>query len=51
MATEAASVEERERHREGREGVGAGRAFAWLLVITGAAGLPASWVITMLWTG
>ncbi|MCP3817061.1 vitamin K epoxide reductase family protein [Streptomyces sp. A3M-1-3] len=27
--------------------VGAGRAFAWLLVITGAAGLLASWIITL----
>ncbi|MER7666561.1 hypothetical protein ABTX78_34475, partial [Streptomyces sp. NPDC096193] len=27
--------------------IGAGRAFAWLLVITGAAGLLASWVITI----
>lgn len=28
-------------------GIGAGRAFSWLLVITGAAGLLASWVITI----
>ncbi|MGW7353776.1 vitamin K epoxide reductase family protein [Streptomyces phytohabitans] len=27
--------------------VGAGRAFGWLLIITGAAGLLASWVITI----
>ncbi|MGA5101211.1 vitamin K epoxide reductase family protein [Streptomyces lavendulocolor] len=27
--------------------VGAGRAFAWMLVITGAAGLLAAWVITL----
>lgn len=27
--------------------VGAGRAFAWMLLITGAAGLLASWVITL----
>ncbi|GGT52794.1 vitamin K epoxide reductase family protein [Streptomyces purpureus] len=29
------------------EGVGAGRAFAWLLVVTGAAGVLAAWVITL----
>ncbi|WP_418955999.1 vitamin K epoxide reductase family protein [Streptomyces tritici] len=27
--------------------IGAGRAFAWMLVITGAAGLLAAWVITL----
>ncbi|QGV81607.1 vitamin K epoxide reductase family protein [Streptomyces ficellus] len=27
--------------------VGAGRAFAWMLVVTGAAGLLAAWVITL----
>ncbi|MFD3441680.1 vitamin K epoxide reductase family protein [Streptomyces sp. NPDC058685] len=47
MATESVPVEERGRHREGREGVGAGRVFAWLLVVTGAGGLLASWVITI----
>jgi uncharacterized membrane protein len=30
-----------------RGGVGAGRAFAWMLVVTGAAGLLAAWVITI----
>ncbi|MEV5971188.1 vitamin K epoxide reductase family protein [Streptomyces sp. NPDC051921] len=33
--------------REDSRTIGAGRAFAWLLVITGAAGLLASWVITL----
>ncbi|WP_149184468.1 vitamin K epoxide reductase family protein [Streptomyces sp. TRM49041] len=28
-------------------GTGAGRAFAWMLVLTGAAGLLAAWVITL----
>ncbi|MEU7283127.1 vitamin K epoxide reductase family protein [Streptomyces sp. NPDC045431] len=28
-------------------GTGAGRAFAWMLVVTGAAGLLAAWVITL----
>ncbi|MEE1751121.1 hypothetical protein PUR26_01055, partial [Streptomyces sp. SP18CS02] len=28
-------------------GAGAGRAFAWMLVVTGAAGLLAAWVITI----
>ncbi|MER7111087.1 vitamin K epoxide reductase family protein, partial [Streptomyces sp. NPDC000229] len=27
--------------------VGAGRAFAWMLVVTGAVGLLAAWVITL----
>ncbi|MGW6457925.1 vitamin K epoxide reductase family protein [Streptomyces sp. NPDC055078] len=31
----------------GTGGIGAGRPFAWLLVITGAAGLLASWIITI----
>ncbi|MCK8677929.1 vitamin K epoxide reductase family protein [Streptomyces lichenis] len=30
-----------------RGAVGAGRAFAWMLVVTGAAGLLAAWVITL----
>lgn len=33
--------------REDSRTIGAGRGFAWLLVITGAAGLLASWVITL----
>ncbi|MCX2184056.1 vitamin K epoxide reductase family protein [Streptomyces sp. SKN60] len=33
--------------REDSRTIGASRAFAWLLVITGAAGLLASWVITI----
>ncbi|WP_336321463.1 vitamin K epoxide reductase family protein [Streptomyces lavendofoliae] len=31
----------------GAKAVGAGRAFAWMLVVTGAAGLLAAWVITL----
>ncbi|MFF8291870.1 vitamin K epoxide reductase family protein [Streptomyces sp. NPDC016309] len=31
----------------GTTSVGAGRAFAWMLVVTGAAGLLAAWVITL----
>ncbi|MCP3822257.1 vitamin K epoxide reductase family protein [Streptomyces sp. A3M-1-3] len=33
--------------REAGDAVGGGRAFAWLLVVTGAAGLLASWIITL----
>ncbi|MFD5326971.1 vitamin K epoxide reductase family protein [Streptomyces sp. NPDC127092] len=33
--------------REDPRAIGAGRGFAWLLVITGAAGLLAAWVITI----
>jgi uncharacterized membrane protein len=36
-----------DRAADARGAVGSGRAFAWLLVITGAAGLLASWVITL----
>jgi uncharacterized membrane protein len=36
-----------DREHGSRGAVGSGRAFAWLLVITGAAGLLASWVITL----
>ncbi|MFJ8647901.1 vitamin K epoxide reductase family protein [Streptomyces sp. NPDC093546] len=32
---------------DSRAGTGAGRAFAWMLVVTGAAGLLAAWVITL----
>ncbi|MEO3975201.1 vitamin K epoxide reductase family protein [Streptomyces sp. CAU 1734] len=32
---------------DGAAGIGAGRGLAWLLVITGAAGLLAAWVITI----
>jgi uncharacterized membrane protein len=35
-----------EQH-EPQEGIGAGRAFSWLLVVCGALGLLASWVITI----
>ncbi len=46
-ATGRASLERERTHRAGRDGIGAGRPLAWLLVITGAAGLLASWVITI----
>ncbi|MGW0701368.1 vitamin K epoxide reductase family protein [Streptomyces sp. NPDC002867] len=50
-ATESLSVEQRGRRRavRGPSGgvVGVGRAFAWMLVVTGAAGLLAAWVITL----
>jgi uncharacterized membrane protein len=36
-----------EQHITPAEGIGAGRPFAWLLVICGALGLLASWVITI----
>ncbi|MGW7417815.1 vitamin K epoxide reductase family protein [Streptomyces sp. NPDC054863] len=39
------SAETEERNGTGR--IGAGRAFSWLLIITGAAGLFASWIITI----
>ena len=37
----------RERARESDGGVGAGRGMAWLLMVTGAAGVLAGWVITI----
>ena len=43
---QARTDEESERHSTPAEGIGAGRPFAWLLVICGALGLLASWVIT-----
>ncbi|MGP4003726.1 vitamin K epoxide reductase family protein [Streptomyces sp. 8N706] len=36
-----------DREHGSRDAVGSGRGFAWLLVITGAAGLLAAWVITI----
>ncbi|MEV6399608.1 vitamin K epoxide reductase family protein, partial [Streptomyces sp. NPDC051907] len=47
MATEPASVGHGSRRRPPEEGVGARRGLALLLVITGAAGLLAAWVITL----
>ncbi|MET9622650.1 MULTISPECIES: vitamin K epoxide reductase family protein [unclassified Streptomyces] len=41
-----AAVDQVSGERDGRT-IGASRAFAWLLVITGAAGLLAAWVITI----
>ncbi|MGW4164200.1 vitamin K epoxide reductase family protein [Streptomyces sp. NPDC004788] len=48
--TKAAAANETAGRGTGREDsrtIGAGRGLAWLLVITGAAGLLASWVITL----
>ncbi|MFE2232942.1 vitamin K epoxide reductase family protein, partial [Streptomyces sp. NPDC059442] len=42
-----APLRRRERAREGDGGVGAGRGMAWLLMVTGAAGVLAGWVITI----
>ncbi|WP_141302687.1 vitamin K epoxide reductase family protein, partial [Streptomyces gardneri] len=42
-----AAVDEVASGRDGGGTIGASRAFSWLLVITGAAGLLASWVITI----
>ncbi|MEU7075641.1 vitamin K epoxide reductase family protein [Streptomyces narbonensis] len=42
-----AAVDEVASGRDGGGTIGAGRAFSWLLVITGAAGLLASWIITI----
>ncbi|MGX6743300.1 vitamin K epoxide reductase family protein [Streptomyces xantholiticus] len=51
MSTGYPSAEQRGRRRAvkepGRGAVGASRAFAWMLVATGAAGLLAAWVITI----
>jgi uncharacterized membrane protein len=47
MATGPVSDEEKGRRRAAEEGVGGSRALAWLLVLTGAAGLLAAWVITV----
>jgi uncharacterized membrane protein len=44
---QARTDEDDQRHGAPTEGIGAGRAFAWLLVICGALGLLASWVITI----
>ncbi|MGW1495251.1 vitamin K epoxide reductase family protein, partial [Streptomyces sp. NPDC002402] len=40
-------VGRRRRRRTHGDAIGGSRAFSWLLVITGAAGLLASWVITI----
>ncbi|MFB7591742.1 vitamin K epoxide reductase family protein [Streptomyces sp. NPDC056169] len=42
-----AAVDEVASGRDGGGTIGASRAFSWLLVITGAAGLLASWIITI----
>ncbi|MFF5976106.1 vitamin K epoxide reductase family protein [Streptomyces sp. NPDC012769] len=42
-----AAAANRTAEREDSRAIGAGRGFAWILVITGAAGLLASWVITL----
>ena len=42
-----AAVDEVAPGRDGGGTIGASRAFSWLLVITGAAGLLASWIITI----
>ncbi|MFI0987324.1 vitamin K epoxide reductase family protein [Streptomyces exfoliatus] len=42
-----AAVDEAASGRDGDGTIGASRAFAWLLVITGAAGVLAAWVITI----
>ncbi|SED77966.1 vitamin K epoxide reductase family protein [Streptomyces sp. TLI_105] len=42
-----AAVDEIGSGRDGGGTIGASRAFSWLLVITGAAGLLAAWVITI----
>ncbi|MER7517486.1 vitamin K epoxide reductase family protein [Streptomyces sp. NPDC126499] len=42
-----AAAANRTAEREDSRAIGAGRGLAWLLVITGAAGLLASWVITL----
>ncbi|WP_229834071.1 vitamin K epoxide reductase family protein [Streptomyces xantholiticus] len=51
MSTGYLSAEQRGRRRAveepGRGAVGASRAFAWMLVTTGTAGLLAAWVITI----
>ncbi|MEW2632320.1 vitamin K epoxide reductase family protein [Streptomyces sp. NPDC048389] len=47
MATGSVSAEEKGRRQAVREGVGGSRSLAWLLVVTGAAGLLSAWVITL----
>ncbi|MGW7361258.1 vitamin K epoxide reductase family protein [Streptomyces sp. NPDC054802] len=51
MSTGYLSAEQGGRRRAvrepGRDAVGTGRAFAWMLVATGAAGLLAAWVLTI----
>ncbi|MFG2192212.1 vitamin K epoxide reductase family protein [Streptomyces sp. NPDC048639] len=41
------STERDDREHGSRDAIGSSRGFAWLLVITGAAGLLAAWVITL----
>ncbi|MFF8276219.1 vitamin K epoxide reductase family protein [Streptomyces lateritius] len=43
----SAAVDHVSAERNGGGGIGASRAFAWMLVVTGAAGLLAAWVITI----
>ncbi|GGT77198.1 MULTISPECIES: vitamin K epoxide reductase family protein [Streptomyces] len=43
----SAAVDHASAERNGGGGIGASRAFAWMLVVTGAAGLLAAWVITI----
>ncbi|GAA2103065.1 vitamin K epoxide reductase family protein [Streptomyces albiaxialis] len=47
--TTTASLDETHTDADGSKGgaVGASRAFAWMLIVTGAAGLLAAWVITI----
>ncbi|MBD0711765.1 MULTISPECIES: vitamin K epoxide reductase family protein [unclassified Streptomyces] len=42
-----AAVDPAATGRNGEDGIGAGKGLAWLLVITGAAGVLAAWVITI----
>lgn len=47
--TTTAPLDETHDHADGSKGgaVGTSRAFAWMLIVTGAAGLLAAWVITL----
>ncbi|MGW1496185.1 vitamin K epoxide reductase family protein, partial [Streptomyces sp. NPDC002402] len=47
MTTAAVDDVSSERENGSKGTIGGSRAFSWLLVITGAAGLLASWVITI----
>ncbi|MDH2393881.1 hypothetical protein QCN29_35035, partial [Streptomyces sp. HNM0663] len=48
MATAAVDDVSSGRQADGDKGlIGGGRAFAWMLIVTGAAGLLAAWVITI----
>ncbi|MFI1972675.1 hypothetical protein BLA24_02835 [Streptomyces cinnamoneus] len=46
-ALDRSDTDDTERDGPATGAVGGGRAFAWLLVVTGAMGLLASWVITL----